>query len=194
MKKEVIVAILIGLVLGLIITYGYYRAQTAGNADQNPDLSATPEPSPNVDQAGNLVLHSPQDEVLTDNQELQVAGTTDPGAFVVVFINEAEHVTTADESGNFSVSGKLSENANVIAVYSIDEDGKTSTIERTVVYSTTSLLEPDLTATPAAKVDTKASPSPSANPKASASPKASPSPKTTAKPTTTSKPAPSSSP
>jgi hypothetical protein len=176
MKKEVVVAVLIGLILGLIITYGYYRAQTASTFTQTPDLTATPEPTADTTQLGNLVLHSPQDETLTDNPDLQIAGTTDPNSFVVIFVNDDESITTADESGNFSLSAKLKQDANIISVYSIDEDGKTSSVERTVVYSDKPLLEPDSTATPAATPKTSPTPSPKAGAKATPKPSVKPSP------------------
>lgn len=139
MRKEIIFAIILGLAVGLLITYGVYRSQQANlSEDQTLNLDASPTVTETTD-TGNLILLSPEDESIVETPDVTVAGTTDPQAFVVIFINENEQITTADASGNFSVTAKLESGSNVIIVYSLNEDGKKSTQERVVTYTTQSL-------------------------------------------------------
>lgn len=149
MRKEILLAIVIGLFVGLILTYGIYVAQTAlrrtpSNDTQSQTLNASPEPSA----GGNLTILSPIDETVQTSQKVTVAGTTIVNSFVVIFINDEEHITTADASGNFSIEADLELGSNIITVHAIDEDGQETTVERTVIVV---LSEPSDTASESAE-------------------------------------------
>ena|SRR5260221_724466 len=139
MKKEVIFAILIGLILGLIVTYGIYRARTTFISVTGPhnqlNASATPEPSGSVHNS--LTLVSPDDESVQSSRDVKITGVTDPNAIVIIFVNDRQRVTNADNSGNFSVSDKLDKDGNTIIVRTIDENGNVAEEKRTVIISTT---------------------------------------------------------
>lgn len=146
MKKEIVIAIFLGLTLGVVITYGVYRARTTLMKPSINNLEVdlgtdNPEASP----LSTLVINSPDDEIIIDQEAITVAGTTQPNSFVVVVIQDQEFITTADESGNFSIDGTLEAGSNVIQVHSIDEDGTTTTQERTVIFSTISFDEDETT-------------------------------------------------
>lgn len=159
MKKEIIIAILLGLSLGLFITYGLYRSRNAGNNDQSQNIGNNLTATPTTEILSTLVLHSPEDESIVSEPTVTIAGDTEPSNFVVILVNEKETITTADESGAFSISAQLETGSNVIVVYSLDEDGKTTIEERVVVYTTKALTD----STPIATAS--ASPSPSATTK-----------------------------
>jgi len=144
MKKEVVIAILIGLSLGLFITYGVYQAKTGISRRSNdPNLIAS---SPDDDQfTGELILNSPVDETVQNDTALNVSGTTLLNSFVVVFVDNEELITTSDNSGNFSVEVELEDGANIVSVYVIDEDGRTLSTERTVIVSDDTLEEEVIT-------------------------------------------------
>lgn len=149
MKKEIFLAVLVGLCLGLIITYGVYRARKSDVdlAHQATTAASTPTPTP---EETLLVIHSPEDEIITDQETVSVAGTTTPQAFVVIFTNGEEQIIQADDSGNFSVEAKLETGSNIITVHSLDEDGKSTQSELTLIYTTQPLVDdtsPDKTAT-----------------------------------------------
>jgi hypothetical protein len=134
MKKEILLAVLIGLGLGLIITYGVYRARTSLT---NPSTGSTESQvaSPTPASQTSLVITAPEDEIVQSTASITVAGTTTPNSFVVVLLDDEETITTADASGNFSVERQLSLGANVILIFSVDEDGNTAEVERTVVLT-----------------------------------------------------------
>lgn len=136
MKKEMILAIVIGLTLGLLLTYGFYRARQAMTRPKNQlaNLQATPTPSPVA--STDLVIISPEDEVVQSDRTVQVTGTTKPNNFVIIFVNDSEQITQGDSSGNFSVKADLEVGSNIVIVHAIDEDGAMTTLERTVIVAT----------------------------------------------------------
>jgi len=144
MKKEILLAIFVGLALGLIITYGAYRARKS-DLDLAEQASTTTETETEPSPTSLIALHSPEDETIQDQESVTVAGTTTITSFVVIFINDEEHITQSDESGNFSIEAKLEKGSNIITVYSLDEDGNSTKIERTVIYTTQPLIEEENT-------------------------------------------------
>ena len=151
MKKEVFFAIFLGLLLGVIITYGLYRARTTLLSKPNTNiLNATPSPLPKTSPLGSLSITSPDDETIQSTSDLTVAGTTQANSFVVIIVNDEDHITTADASGAFSVEVTLDKGSNVILIKSMDEDGKLVEDERTVIYTTTSLDDTEAEATESA--------------------------------------------
>lgn len=75
-----------------------------------------------------LEVNQPTDQLTTTAAEVVVSGKTDPE--VKVSINEQE--ITIDQSGKFSQSIKLSENANTIVITATSRSGKQTKIQRTI--------------------------------------------------------------
>lgn len=153
MKKEVLIAIMIGLSMGLIITYGVYRVKTAVVAPPVTDLEQAATPSAEAVVPTVISLSSPEDGLVLSENEVRVAGTTIPEAYVVIFTNNTDTITTADSSGNFSSTVSLEDGSNVIRVHVVNSQGETTIAERLVVVSTAfeELLEEDEAATESAE-------------------------------------------
>lgn len=135
MKKEVIIAILVGLTMGLIITFGIYRVTRSitekpltdlNTQDLNSEATATPTV---------LALHSPDDGTVQTETELTVTGTTIANSFIVVFVNDEDYISNSDESGNFAIKVTLSQGENFIRVHVLDQEGSATVEERIVVVS-----------------------------------------------------------
>jgi hypothetical protein len=141
MKKEILIAILLGLSLGLFITYGLYRTRNAANDNQALNVEDTLSSSPEIEALSTLVLHFPDDESIVDEAEIPIAGDTEPNNFVVIFVNKQEYITTADSTGAFSISAELEAGSNVIVVHSLDEDGNETVEERVVIFTTQPLTQ-----------------------------------------------------
>ena len=151
MKKETIIAILVGLSLGLFITYGVYQAKTGISPESDKDqkiLSLTPVPENEF--SGELVLNSPKNEIIQEDSSISVSGTTLPSSFVVIFVDNKETITSSDESGNFSMEISLENGLNIITITVLDENGRSISTERTVIVSVDPLV---LEASDSAKVD-----------------------------------------
>jgi hypothetical protein len=142
MKKELFLAILIGLLVGLVIVFGVYRTKIIFTPkNKSSTLEASPSPEASADIISNLVIHSPLNESIQEKEDVTIAGSTNHNEFVVILVNEEEFVTTADESGNFSISAQLETGSNIIEINSINEDGKLTTEELTVIYTSKPLIE-----------------------------------------------------
>ncbi len=180
MKKEVVIAIIIGLSLGLVVTYGIYRAKTSlSSGQQAASTTNDASPTPPGSVHNSLKLLSPEDESVQANNEVKVTGATDPDAIVIIFMNEQPKVIHADKSGNFSIQATLQAGSNVITVRTLDEEGNSVEEQRTVIFTTAS-FEDTPVATPSGAV--QVSPTPKASPKPSATVKVSPSPKSSPTP------------
>lgn len=137
MKKEVLIAIIIGFGLGLVITFGIWTANKAlktsapqEEATLAEEVERTPSP------AFSLVITSPEDNFLSDEETIEVNGTTAPKAIVVVLYQEGEKILEADEKGNFSTEINLSGGVNEIKVSAYNQEGSEEQKTLTVVYST----------------------------------------------------------
>ncbi len=135
MKKEILISVLIGLTLGLIITYGVYRFRSSMNTKPATTLKevATTTPSPEIETSSIVSIHNPQDGSVLSETALTVTGNTIPESYVVLFVNDTESISTADSAGNFSFQAKLASGPNILRIHVVDETGKTTVVERSVI-------------------------------------------------------------
>ncbi|MBU1034063.1 hypothetical protein KKI22_03945 [Patescibacteria group bacterium] len=138
MRKEILLAIFVGITLGLMITFGIYQNSENAKTGQNSDtdqLINNPVGSESATiQDPQLMINSPEEDFFTNEEDLIVSGSASPNSFVVVLVNDSESISNTDESGNFSIKVKLDEGGNLIEINSIDEDGKKISKQRTVIY------------------------------------------------------------
>lgn len=135
MKKEVLIAIFVGLSMGLIITFGVYRVKTSITEQPIADFIENEEDTEVTATPTLLALHSPEDNTIQTEKELIITGTTIQNTFIVVFVNDEDYLSTSDESGNFSVKVELEENENIIRVHVVDEESASVVEERLVVFT-----------------------------------------------------------
>lgn len=164
MKKEVAFAVFIGLILGLIVTFGIYTARTSTQppvaesakllASTGPE-STTATSSSTVIGTGALSLSSPEDGLITTAKEVQVSGTTEENSVVFIFYGDEYSIETADATGNFSTRIPTKAGSMVILVRSIDQNGNQVEDQRALFIG-----DPDRKATPTAST----SPAPGAKP------------------------------
>lgn len=151
MQKETLISVLIGLTLGLFVTYGLYRLKQS--ITTAPDENSSPTVTPGVEnptQTSRIQLTSPQDGIIQTADTIEVSGTTSvPESYVVIFVGNDETILQADETGGFSLEVKLEDGANVITVVLVDEDGKVESTERLVAV--TDVFEDSSAAAPEAE-------------------------------------------
>ncbi len=136
MKKEVLIAIIIGFGLGLIITFGIWTAnkalqETAPQEEQTTE-AVTPTPVP----AFALNLVSPEEDSISATEEIEVKGSTAAGAIIVILYQEGEKILEADKNGQFSTEITLTGGANEITITAYDSEGNEVAKTLNVVYST----------------------------------------------------------
>lgn len=133
MRKEVLIAIILGAALGLVIAFGIWRANLALAPREEVQVQVQPTPTP---EAFTLVITSPEDNSVVAESEISVEGKTQPGATVVIQYDEGETVLIADENGSFASPVELVAGANTIVVSAFDEEGEGNEKALTVVFST----------------------------------------------------------
>jgi len=144
MKKEVLLAIIIGFALGLVITFGIWKANKAlkevAPKEQLPPSQVEEEekvlsPTPSSSQLS-LVIISPEDNSIINKEKINISGKTSSGATVVITYEEGEKIIEADNNGNFNIDITLVGGANEITISTYDEDGNEATKTLNLVYST----------------------------------------------------------
>ena len=137
MRKEVIFAIIIGLILGLVTLYG---VQLANNSAKQAAISTTPTPeetpTPTPTAISGLTITSPNDHSVVGTATIKITGKTAPDAAVAIYSSEDDALVTADKDGNFESDLKLTGGENVIKLTSLKPDQTTETIQISVIYST----------------------------------------------------------
>jgi len=147
MKKEVLIAILSGLIIGLIITIGVYTAnrslekQKAKKAEQ----TQTPAPSPPLtNNQKTLDITSHENFDLINQSEITLSGIAWPNAVIALMAEKDNLLVTADEEGVFSFTFNLIKGFNEITVVASDETNTTQTQTLILTYSTTQIeLNPE---------------------------------------------------
>ena len=139
MRKEVILAIVGGVVLGLLVIGGLWWTNKA-TTEESLNITPTPvlEQPPTLIPVSSLSLEiiSPEDEIIIEEEKITLEGKTAPESVVVVIYPEGENIVEADEEGNFETEITLVGGANEIKVTAYDEEGNQAEKSLTLVYST----------------------------------------------------------
>jgi hypothetical protein len=138
MRKEILLAVFIGITLGLMITFGIYQNSERARVGQNnltDQLINNPSGTQSaVVETSQLVINSPEEDFFSEAEEIIVSGSSSVNSFLVVLVNDREYIGNTDESGNFSIKVTLDEGGNLIEVNSLDEDGNSVQKNRSVIY------------------------------------------------------------
>ena len=153
MRKEVIFAVLAGAILGLVVAFGVYRANSAlkpATTSQTPEN--TPEPKVNVE----LSIVKPVALSVVTSPTLSVSGITLANATLAISGETKSYILEADASGAFSQSVALEGGLNEIKVFSFDKDGGSREKSVLVIYSSefSKYLSKPATASESAEVAT----------------------------------------
>lgn len=139
MPKEITFAILIGFVLGLLITFGVYTANKAIKEQvkqAKTETAAPTNPSPSTTTQNTLTLSEPLDEELFTEPEITVSGRTNPHALVAILPESGEFLIEADADGFFSQKITLENGINSVSIVSTDAFGSQAQTTLVLTYST----------------------------------------------------------
>lgn len=139
-RKEVTVAVIIGLFLAILITGGILRARSAIENMQKNNKSLTSSNKTgnhpgNPDNTFFLDVETPDNSV-TDKDKLTVMGKTLPKTYLAITGEKGEYLIVPNELGSFSQEITLTKGANVITVTVYLEDGQKIEKVLNVVYTT----------------------------------------------------------
>lgn len=164
MRKEFVVAIFLGLTVGLLIVVGILVARQAFEKHQSgPDntiKTIKPSPISTSLSAGSttvtplsgvngtlsvptptpskhsVIIDRPEENSVFSSSELIISGKTTPLSTIAIVSEKNEYFTTADEAGLFSQKVELITGVNEIKVASVASNDEQAEIILTVVYTT----------------------------------------------------------
>lgn len=144
MKKEVFLAVSVGFVLGLLITFGIWTANRNLKVSPRPEItqiltSPSPEPSAAPSSPLALTLTSPEDELLTTSDSVIISGKTTPEAVLSIISESSEKIITADKTGTFSTDVDLEGGFNRLMITAFDATGNSASQELLVTYTTSKI-------------------------------------------------------
>lgn len=139
MRKEVIFAIILGLILGGVIIYGINLANNSVNrlSEQETNLitspTTTPSPSPT------LRIISPKNHQVLFEDTITITGKTEPLAYVSLIWEEDEAIIQADEQGNFSQEIDLIGGDNQITISAANDQDYQEELTFNLIYTTATI-------------------------------------------------------
>lgn len=143
-RKEVTLAIIIGLIIALVIAGGIYRAKTA---IQNFDPQSLIPPkksdvSNNPDQKSEeklfLDIDTP-DNTVTDKATFNISGQTLPKTYIAITTESNDYLIVPNDVGSFSQEVNLIKGANRLTVTVYTQEGDKVEESLSVVYTTAAL-------------------------------------------------------
>ncbi|MDO8599896.1 MAG: hypothetical protein Q7R44_00590 [bacterium] len=139
MRREVLFAIVLGVGLGALVAFGLWRANlifSPNNTNPKPLTEITSSPSSQVVEVSDLIVTSPEDNLVVSDNTLKIPGSATPRATIVILTPADEEILEAKNDGSFEAEVEISGGPNEILVKSYDENGRESTQKLNVVYST----------------------------------------------------------
>lgn len=139
-KKEAIMATIIGLIIGLLITGGVLRAQRALDSRESREPTSESSNSNKLPEEATpgeleLLIEEPEDNLVVGDDAVTITGTTQPGTYIAIITEKNEYLIVPNEVGQFSQEISLVSGANTITISVYDESG--NRVEKTlnIVYT-----------------------------------------------------------
>lgn len=143
-RKEITLAIIIGLLIALVIAGGIYRAKTALQNFKPSDLTDKFQPkkseTPDKTEVDRLFieLNSPDNTVVTE-ATFKVNGKTLPSTYIAITTEQNDYLIVPNELGSFSQEVSLIKGANILNVTVFKSNGEKVEKSLSVVYTTAQL-------------------------------------------------------
>jgi hypothetical protein len=147
MIKELFLAIILGALLGLGVTGGYFALQknktpTISTNDVTPTISIVADqitPTPTIEEQQNkkITITSPENNIVVASSKLTIKGSSLPNNTIIANTLTNSYTNTTTETGSFSLNIELESGANEINLTSIDSEDNQIETKLTITYSTT---------------------------------------------------------
>jgi hypothetical protein len=138
MRKEIIFAVILGGVIGIVVAFGIWRANSSIKVNQKAETQNAneyPESSKIANQAElGIALAKPEDKEVVTDENIEITGITRPGSYVLLTTEDNDLITTPDQNGAFSFNTTVNPTANQIILTSINGNSITSK-KLVIVYS-----------------------------------------------------------
>lgn len=151
MRKELIVASIIGIGFGLVIAFGVYRINSSFKPNENKTES-TSNPKTVISEF-KIALDKPQNNDVLTVDSIPVTGITKPLTWISVSGEDEDYIVQSDDKGLFSQDVNLIPGVNQIKLTAFDALGAQSIEKVLVVYSSSFQERESALATPSAGID-----------------------------------------
>jgi len=140
MKKDVVVAVVVGFILGAVVAVGFVNlpkllqkgTQLAADV---PSSKISPTISPTLTPSAGLIVTEPTNESIVAKNSVNIIGKTKANNTLVAVSDLDGVIKTASDDGSFSIPFKLSEGGNKIYIASYDKAGIAQTNILTLFYT-----------------------------------------------------------
>ncbi len=143
-RKEITLAVIIGLIIALIIAGGIYRAKTALQnfkpSDYTDKFTKKQSNNPEVKSDTQLFieLNSPDNTVVVE-PTFKLSGKTLPSTYIAITTEQNDYLIVPNELGSFSQEVALIKGANMLNVTVFKSTGEKVEKSLSVVYTTAQL-------------------------------------------------------
>lgn len=134
MRKEIILAIFVGLSLGLVVAFGLWRVNSFLKPAPLTKNGSSPSPSPNS--VLGLTIARPENESVISESPVGVSGITKPSSWVVISGESGDQIVQSESSGEFVGELELKAGINQIKIAAFDVKGASEEENFIVVFST----------------------------------------------------------
>jgi len=144
MIKELILAIILGSLLGLGVTGGYlalHKKDIKNNPSKQIEITTpTNTPATTISetpkQTSPISISSPESDALVSTDQITIKGTTSPNSLIIITTASQTFSDKSDAKGNFSVAIKLDSGINSVKISAIDQSNNQFDTSTNITYST----------------------------------------------------------
>ena len=136
MRKEFIFAIIFGITLGLILTFGIWRANSALKSSapkEQTDNSTTPNKEESSENNGLTIIRPGEDDVVTSSP-ITISGITKANSTLIISAEEEDYIVKTSQDGSFEEEIDLVGGVNEI-LFAFEDKQAPQTKSLRVIYS-----------------------------------------------------------
>ena len=137
MRKEVLLAVIFGVILGGVILYGINLANESATDLSNEDKTSaatTPVATPTLTQKS-LSIVSPQNPSVTSDKLIPLPGRATPASNIAIISEIDDLIIETSPAGTFSAQINLISGENTVAVTEVKNDNTTITESITIIQT-----------------------------------------------------------
>jgi hypothetical protein len=139
MRKEIVFAIVMGTMFGLLVAFGIIRANKAINksnsqvttSNENPEISPTQN-----SQVLGITLTKPEDLGVETKNPVVFSGISKPQAWIVISLDKSDYILKTNDTGEFNQNIDLTAGLNYVRITAVDDNGSVFEKDIKIVYST----------------------------------------------------------
>lgn len=135
MRKEILFAILAGVLFGLVIAFGIWRLNSSLNSNSPNNTQDTNQQQTNNNGELSISIAKPDNMQVFTSSTTTISGITSPNAWVVISGENEDWTIKADADGGFSQEVKLTGGVNQMVITAFDENLNSTNTNLDLIYS-----------------------------------------------------------